>query len=51
MRFSLVDQAQKAFPVYRLRSVLGISQTRYLAWQNRPASERQCQGMVLLAHI
>jgi putative transposase len=51
MRFALVDQAKEAFPVHRLCRVLGISQSGYFAWKNRPASDRQCQDMVLLAHI
>jgi putative transposase len=51
MRFALVDQAKEAFPVHRLCRVLGVSQSGYFAWKNRPASDRQRQDMVLLAHI
>jgi putative transposase len=51
MRFALVDQAKEAFPVPRLCRVLGVSQSGYFAWKNRPASDRQRQDMVLLAHI
>ena len=29
MRFALVDQAQKEFPVHRLCQVLGVSQSGY----------------------
>ena len=51
MRFGLVDQAKEAFPIHRLCRVLGVSQSGYFAWKNRPASDRQRQDMVLLAHI
>jgi putative transposase len=37
--------------VDRLCRVLGISQSGYFAWKNRPASDRQRQDMVVLAHI
>jgi transposase InsO family protein len=51
VRFTLVDQAKEAFPVHRLCDVLAVSQSGYFAWKNRPASERQHQDMVLLAHV
>lgn len=51
MRFTLIDQAKEAFPVHRLCRVLGVSQSGYFAWKNRPASDRQHKDMVLLAHI
>ena len=51
MRFRLVDQAKAEFPVQRLCKVLGISQSGYFAWKDRPASPRQREDMVLLAHI
>ena len=51
MRFQLIDQAKKAFPVQRLCKVLGVSQSGYFAWKNRPASRRQREDMVLLAHV
>jgi putative transposase len=51
MRFALVDQAKAEFPVHRLCGVLGVSQSGYFAWKRRPASERQHQDMVLLAHV
>jgi putative transposase len=31
MTFNLIDQAKEAFPVHRLCSVLGISQSGYFA--------------------
>jgi putative transposase len=42
MRFTLVEQAKEAFPVHRLCSLLGVSQSGYFAWKSRPASDRQC---------
>jgi hypothetical protein len=51
MRFELIDQAKAAFPVQRLCSVLGVSQSGYFAWKDRPACRRQRDDMVLLAHV
>ena len=51
MRFSFIDAKKAEFPVARLCEVLAVSQSGYFAWKNRPASERQCKDMVLLAHI
>ena len=51
MSFKLVDEAKKEFPVHRLCSVLGISQSGYFAWKGRPACRRQHEDMVLLAHV
>ena len=46
MRFRLIDQAKKEFPVHRLCKVLGVSQSGYFAWKDRPASRRQRENMV-----
>lgn len=51
MRFRLVDEAKKEFPVQRLCQVLGVSQSGYFAWKGRSASPRQREDMVLLAHV
>ena len=51
MRFKLIDEAKKEFPVRRLCTVLGVSQSGYFAWKGRPASRRQNEDLVLLAHI
>ena len=51
MRFRLIDQAKKEFPVHRLCNVLGVSESGYFAWKGRPASRRQNEDLVLLAHI
>ena len=50
MRFALIDQAKGQFPVQRLCSVLGISQSGHFAWKDRPAYRRQRDDLVLLAH-
>jgi putative transposase len=31
--------------------VLGVSQSAYFAWKDRPASKRQHSDMVMLAHV
>ena len=51
MRFKLIDEAKKEFPVHRLCTVLGVSESGYFAWKGRPASRRQNEDLVLLAHI
>ena len=51
MRFQLIDAAKKEFPVQRLCKVLGVSQSGYFAWRGRPASRRQRDDLVLLAHV
>jgi putative transposase len=51
MRFQLIDAAKEDFPVTRLCQVLGVSPSGYFAWRSRPASPRQREDLVLLAHI
>jgi putative transposase len=51
MRFRLIDAAKKDFPVARLCKVLDVSPSGYFAWKNRPASARQREDLVLLAHV
>lgn len=51
MRFKLIDEAKKEFPVHRLCSILGVGESGYFAWKGRPASRRQKEDLVLLAHI
>ncbi len=51
MRFQLIDAAKEEFPIQRLCKVLGVSQSGYFAWRRRPASSRQRDDLVLLAHI
>ncbi|NJC34164.1 transposase InsO family protein [Sphingomonas jejuensis] len=51
MRFQLIDQAKKNFAVDRPCHMLGVSQSGYFAWRNRPASGRWRDDMVMLAHV
>lgn len=51
MKFRFIDQAKTEFPAYRLCKVLGVSQSGYFSWKNRPASHRQREDMVMLAHV
>jgi len=51
MRFKLIDEAKKEFPIRRLCLVLGVSESGYFAWRHRGPSQRQLDDMVLLAHI
>ena len=51
MRFQLIDVAKGEFPVQRLCKVLGVSQSGSFAWRSRPASRRQREELVLLAHV
>ncbi len=51
MKFRFIDVAKEEFPVTRLCQVLGVSQSGYFAWRSRPASCRQREDLVLLAHV
>jgi transposase InsO family protein len=51
MKFRFIDQAKEEFPAHRLCKVLGVSQSGYFAWKDRPASHRQREDMVMLAHL
>ena len=51
MKFQFIDAAKENFPVTRLCQVLEVSQSGYFAWRSRPASSRQREDLVLLAHI
>ena len=51
MRFGLIDAAKEEFPVRRMCKVLEVSQSGYFAWRSRPASRRQRDDLVLLAHV
>src|SRR5215210_5631804 len=42
---------ERAVPVTRLCQVLDPSQSGYFAWRGRPASLRQREDLILLAHI
>lgn len=51
MRFRFIDQAKNEFPASRLCHVMGVSQSGYFSWKDRPASRRQRDDMVILAHM
>ncbi|RDI53586.1 putative transposase [Microvirga subterranea] len=51
MKFRFIDAAKESFPVTRLCHVLDVSPSGYFAWRSRPASPRQREDLILLAHI
>lgn len=51
MRFQLIDASKALVPVRVGCRLLGVSQSGYYAWKCRPASQRQRDDMILLAHI
>jgi putative transposase len=51
MKFTFIDAAKAEFPIQRLCQVFEVSQSGYFAWRDRPASPRQREDLVLLAHI
>ena len=51
MKFRLIDTAKEEFPVQRMCNVLGVSASGYFTWRGRPASRRQREDLVLLAHV
>lgn len=51
MKFAFIDAGKASFPISRMCHVLGVSQSGFFAWQERPACRRQQQDMVYLAHI
>jgi putative transposase len=51
MKFQFIDVAKENSPVTRVCQVLSVSPSGYFAWRSRPASPRQREDLVLLAHI
>lgn len=51
MKFRFIDQTRQEFPAHRLCKVLDVSQSGYFVWKDRPASRRQREDMVMLAHV
>ena len=51
MTFGFIEAEKASFPINRMCRVLGVSQSGFFAWQDRPACRRQQQDMVYLAHI
>lgn len=51
MTFGFIEAEKASFPISRMCRALGVSQSGFFAWQDRPACRRQQQDMVYLAHI
>lgn len=51
MRFALIDAEKAEFPVRTMCRVLDVSESGFFAWRGRPASQRQRDDMIYLAHI
>jgi putative transposase len=51
MRFAFIKQHQNAVPATRLCQIMNVSSRGFRAWRARPASLRQREDMILLAHI
>ncbi len=50
MRFALIDAEKADFPVRTRCQVLDVSESGFFAWKGRPASQRQWDDMIYLAH-
>jgi len=51
MRFAFVEKHRESIPTERLCRIVDVTPRGYRAWRSRPASARQREDMVLLAHI
>jgi putative transposase len=51
VKFAFIDAEKASFPISRMCRVLGVSQSGFIAWQDRPACRRPQQDMVYLTHI
>ena len=51
MRFALIEAEKAEFPVRTMCRVLDVSESGFFAWKGRPASQRQREDMIYLAHI
>ena len=51
MRFRFIEKEKANFSICRMCKVLRVSESGYYAWLSRPASQRQRDDMVYLAHI
>ncbi len=51
MSFALIDAKKAELPVETACTALGVSVSGFYAWKSRPASDRQNDDMIMLAHI
>ena len=51
MSFALIDAKRAEVPVETACTALGVSISGFYAWKSRPASARQSDDMIMLAHI
>ena len=51
MSFALIDAKRAEVPIETACAVLDVSVSGFYAWKRRPASKRQSDDMVMLAHI
>ena len=51
MSFAFIEAEKARFPIGRLCRTLGVSQSGYFAWRDRPACHRQRADLVHLSHI
>jgi len=51
MRFAFVEKHRNSIPTDRLCRIVDVTPRGYRAWRGRPASQRQREDLVLLAHI
>ena len=51
MSFALIDAKKAEIPIETACAALGVSVSGFYAWKKRPASRRQLDDLVLLAHI
>ena len=51
MTFGCIEAEKASLPIRRMCRFLGVSQSGFFAWKDRPSCRRQQQDMVYLAHI
>jgi putative transposase len=51
VKFQFIAAHQRAYPVWRMCRMLGVSASGYYAWRSRPLSLRQSQDATLLTEI
>lgn len=51
MRFALIDAKKAEIPIETACAALGVSVSGFYAWRGRPASQRQSDDLIFLAHI